>query len=222
MIKLVDNIDREEVVWRYMDLFKFVSMLENNALFFTKASIFDDDFEGSLPKINHANRKHLYNEKYNRVSELNKALKEFTCVSCWHLDTHESEAMWKLYSDNKMGIAIKTTMGNLIDCFKAVEDDIYLAKVRYVDYENDYINIDEDRELYYYKRDIYESENEIRLVHSKNEDMVYGHFIECDLNKMINEVYVLGHDIEVIREAVLKGSYSFEVKSSILNKIPVF
>ena len=33
-----------------------------------------------------------------------------TLVNCWHQNEFESEAMWRLYSENNKGIAIQTTL----------------------------------------------------------------------------------------------------------------
>ena len=35
-------------IWRYMDLAKFVSMLQSNALYFTRSDVLEDIFEGSV------------------------------------------------------------------------------------------------------------------------------------------------------------------------------
>ena len=34
-------------------------------------------------------------------------------VSCWHIDEHESEAMWQLYTAAGQGIAIESTKARL-------------------------------------------------------------------------------------------------------------
>ena len=42
----------DATLWRYMDFTKFVSLLEKQALFFSKPDRLGDPFEGSLPKKN--------------------------------------------------------------------------------------------------------------------------------------------------------------------------
>ena len=39
-------------VWRYMDFTKMISLIDTRRLFFTRADLFSDPFEGSYPKIN--------------------------------------------------------------------------------------------------------------------------------------------------------------------------
>lgn len=38
----------ETVIWRFMDLAKFVSLLKDKALFMTRADKFEDQFEGAV------------------------------------------------------------------------------------------------------------------------------------------------------------------------------
>jgi hypothetical protein len=40
------------IIWRYMDFTKFVSLLDRSALFFARADKFKDQFEGSWTKKN--------------------------------------------------------------------------------------------------------------------------------------------------------------------------
>ena len=41
--------DPNSILWRYMELDRFKSLLERKALFFSRADKFPDQFEGSLP-----------------------------------------------------------------------------------------------------------------------------------------------------------------------------
>jgi hypothetical protein len=44
------------IIWRYMDTPKFLSMLEESALYFANAVSFDDPFEGSITMKDHKGR----------------------------------------------------------------------------------------------------------------------------------------------------------------------
>lgn len=65
-----------------------------------------------------------------------KLVKEIT-VNCWHQNTHESEAMWRLYSDENKGVAIKTTVSSLIASFQEYEKPIQIGRVKYLDFNDD-------------------------------------------------------------------------------------
>lgn len=47
------------------------------------------------------------------IKEAYKTIAKGITVNCWHRNPHESEAMWRLYSENGKGIAIKTSIDSL-------------------------------------------------------------------------------------------------------------
>lgn len=130
-------------LWRYMGIAKFISMLSTKSLYFAPAESFDDPFEGAkgvlerkdnwndyyLEFFRHAIKtapdispnessaeklestaKRLLNEMTQNGVEARKS----ACISCWHNNDFESEAMWKLYSANvKNAVAIETTYQQL-------------------------------------------------------------------------------------------------------------
>ena len=101
-------------VWRYFDLEKFESLLSRRAIYFASARQFEDAFEGSII------RRHFD----FRLRKVNKGLSEVTAnaffeltrltkISCWHMNEHESDAMWKLYLRDGKGLAIQSTVSRL-------------------------------------------------------------------------------------------------------------
>ena len=215
------NVAIQEVpnslLWRYMDFAKFVSLLENRAIFFSSADRLGDPFEGSLPKNNIASR--LASPHFSREEEISKyafvmeQLRRFTLISCWCESEHESEAMWKLYSSAQGGVAIKTDFDSLENSFKT-DEQIYIERVRYVDYDTDRIPEDDPLAPYLHKRQSFEHEREVRaivqnpppginlselrtsirnieeILSRKWMDSPSGAYYEVDLNLLIKEVIV--------------------------------
>lgn len=62
--KLPKNSE-EKMIWRYMDLPKFIDLIDRRALFFTKASRYPDPYEGTIPKHNELVRKTIYEKGLN-------------------------------------------------------------------------------------------------------------------------------------------------------------
>src|SRR5262249_40165311 len=60
-------------------------------------------------------------------------LRQCTYVSCWHLSTVESAAMWKQYVAHGEGIAVCTTVNRLHDALKHSEKTINVQSVQYVE-----------------------------------------------------------------------------------------
>lgn len=161
--------NKDVKVWRYMDFTKFISLLENESLYFARADKFDDPFEGSYSKLNVQNRTSVYEnipaEIIKQLSMISKKNKEITFMSCWNLNDYESAAMWKLYSSSNEGISIQSTFERLTECFQKYTDhSIFIGKVEYIDYDKDWLP---EGNLFYpfvHKRKSFEHEQEIRAV----------------------------------------------------------
>jgi len=141
--------DSKESVWRYMSLDKFVSLLQRRALFFCRSDRFEDRFEGSYPRgasiedaLAQMDVTFIGDPDLPKRRELAEQMlrsrrqsREAFLVSCWHINEHESTAMWKLYAQSNNGIAIKSTVGKLKDSIQCPED-VLLGAVEYLDYDN--------------------------------------------------------------------------------------
>ena len=120
------------VVWRYMDLEKFLATLCSRSLFMCRLDKFRDPWEGVHPE----SAIKVMDEKQMSTKEwLHGSIKRKTgCfVNCWHAAEHESAALWDLYT-NHAGIAIKSTVGQVKS---AVSQDLtfLIGQVTYCDYK---------------------------------------------------------------------------------------
>lgn len=153
----------------------------------------DDEFQRMKAYVEDAKQFHIYQagrqyleEHLNTQHSFETLLQLFSnhlmfCNS-WFLKTDESYVMWAGYGDNvnPTSVAIQTTVGDLIDSFESTEFDIHIGKVKYKDYDTEYITDYEYftskdlttpynvLELFYapvlHKRNIYQEENEIRAI----------------------------------------------------------
>lgn len=247
----VQPINENIKIWRYLDLSKFISMLDTQSLFFTRVDRFEDSFEGSIPSPNIKSRSSSYlefmdPEKVRRFEQFSAktsiAWRKYFAVNCWHENNNESVAMWRQYIKSNEGVAICSSYGNLkrslID-----KTDIYLGKVSYIDYEKDMIEDGQSFEPYMFKRKSYEHEKEIRALICKPpipaedserpdfldttvETIDGGINIEVDLLVLIKSIYVAPNTpswfYDVVKNVIGKYGYSFEVFKSQLNNSPNF
>lgn len=105
-----------------MDFTKFVSLLEEKALFFPSIIQLEenDKLEGFLNEATvkkfRAASKNVTGEK-NKVIESNlgmiRSARILLNISSFHLNENESMAIWKLYLKSDEGIAIQTSFENL-------------------------------------------------------------------------------------------------------------
>jgi hypothetical protein len=173
------GIDANEKIWRFIDFTEYVDLLDKSSLFFTRSDRFDDPFEGCYPKTtlrleqdrlksngrsmmeiedNISKRKHKM-----QLSRLN------TFLNSWHINEYESAAMWNLYSSTARGIAIQSTVGKLKDSLNKNKDyDIIFGRVKYIDYNNENLQFDDDLMRFLYKRKAFEFEQELRAITQYN------------------------------------------------------
>lgn len=235
-----DPPDVNESVWRYMDFTKFVAILASSSLYFTRADLLGDPFEGSyttktLMTLDEAYREHRITSMLSEGAQRHrKGLRERNVVSCWHLNAHESAAMWSLYLKCSDGIAIRSTYANLRDCFE-FSHPIYLGMVKYIDYEAEAFEIGNGFIPFLTKRKSFEHEREVRAIvtcESLNPDQsgrpltIPGANIKVDLNALITAIYVPptapSWFMEVVRQTIRQFGYAFEVRQSDLARDPVF
>ncbi|NPT44370.1 hypothetical protein GNZ12_24270 [Paraburkholderia sp. 1N] len=159
-----------------MDFTKFVSLLESRSLHFTRTDRFvDDPFEGSYPKLNVLARRippvglpAEHHEVYVKAMtedrpRMVRNMVKMVGVNCWHMNQHESAAMWSLYLKGSNGVAIQSTYRKLRDCFSGVQGDIFIGEVRYIDYESEFIDGTPNAFApFMYKRKSFEHEKEVR------------------------------------------------------------
>jgi hypothetical protein len=146
-------------------------------------------------------RKSLWGILPRRVRESSggaKAARQLTFISCWHLNDHESQGMWRLYVGGSEGVAICSRFGALADCLtKNPRNEIYLGCVKYIDYQKDQLS-DDWVTPFVHKRLSFRHESELRAVifarsrpqaPPAEEKLVDGVSVEVDLNAAIDAVY---------------------------------
>lgn len=128
-----EDLKDDTVIWRYMDLAKFISLLQTSSLFFTRVDILlkEDRFEGYysesdfkviLDRLIEYNKAVLPNYQINTdqvFSDICELLHYFILnmgVNSWMESEHQSLAMWKIYSKNN-GIGIKSSAHKIMKSF---------------------------------------------------------------------------------------------------------
>lgn len=130
-------------VWRYMDFTKFVALLEDQALYFPRLSTFTDPLEGFLTRPTF---ERLAVFGHDATTDEERAVgrdnveafrraRDLLYVSSWHLNEHESAAMWRLYLKSDEGLAIRTTVAELKRAFAPATQAIHIGSIHYVDYD---------------------------------------------------------------------------------------
>lgn len=90
------------------------------------------------------------------------ASRRTTFVSCWYEGAEESEAMWRLFTGDRYGVAVRTSAAALVGSFTERLPD-YLGRVNYVAYDGYPMPV-ADFPPVFYKRKAFEHEREVRAV----------------------------------------------------------
>jgi hypothetical protein len=164
--------DENSKIWRFIDFAKFVDLLETSALFFCRSDRLNDEFEGYYAKGNRKWNPILYKDKLSpeAIEHLTKGLEEYlfrqrqyVVLNCWHLSNYEPHGLWILYS-GKRGVALQSTYARLRDSFKDNPENIFIGKVNYIDWDEDWTPMGYILDPFLHKRKNFESEKELRAL----------------------------------------------------------
>lgn len=228
--KLPDNSTH---IWRYMDFVKFASLIDKSELYFCRSDKFEDPVEGSFPELCTADKICTTEELKKHISQTNFNFRKQTHINCWHQNDYESAGMWNLYAKDNRGIAILSTIGKLKESI-IDSRNVYIGKVKYIDYKKDQIPILDFFSPFFYKRMSFAHENEIRALVETSDDLplkdghpdysidihLHGLGIKVDLKKMIEAIYIAPFApswfVELVKSFNNKYGYNFPMRQSLL------
>jgi len=229
-----------------MDFIKFVDLLDKSALFFTRADKLGDPFEGSHGKAYVAEMKSAFKEGKDseqilkNLGSVYKKIVKFTFLNCWHMNEHESAAMWNLYAKSNEGIAIQSSIAALRSSIIETGYEIYVGKVEYLDYESEVMTggLEEgERYPFFHKRKSFEHERELRLMiqdfKSAKSPIIYaspphrdGIHVSVDFGSLIERIYLAPScpkwQLGLLKSVTRKYELNKEVIQSGLNEKPVY
>ena len=185
--------DPNTIVWKYLDLSKFLDMLLSKQLFMSRSDKFEDQYEGTFsePTFEEIKKIAANNPKF---LDYYKSHREKVVISSWHINEYESFAMWQIFTQNTEGLAIQTTIGKLKEALhpeKKVEQ--YIGEVKYIDYKKEYIPFDDTFFPFLFKRKSFQYEREVRIISdvtSNNLKIDNGLKIDVDLSLLIEKIYI--------------------------------
>lgn len=211
------SIEDDQVLWRYMDFSKFVAMLQQGGLYFTRAANFSDPYEAAAGI---APREAVFDQHYldffkqaivtpppgfppvkktddeieQEAARLLVQLKSAYAqarnllVCCWHMNDVESEALWQIYcSPGAPGVAVRSSVDRL---WRATmnEKGAKVGKVHYMDFKKRFASGDQ---RIFCKRSSLAHEREVRAVLPNDPNTpALGRIMPCDVTELIENVVV--------------------------------
>lgn len=218
-IKLPD--DPDTIVWKYLDLSKFLDLLLSKKLFMSRSDKFEDQYEGTFSEPTFEEIKKLAT---NNPDFLNyyKTHREKVAISSWHINEYESFAMWQIFTQNSEGLAIQSTIGRLQ---KALNPEMnyqqYIGEVNYIDYKKEYIPFDDLFFPFLFKRKSFQYEREVRIITDTSKNTIKlndGLKINVDIKQLIEKVYIHPKSENWYKKLVIqlveRLGFDFEIEKS--------
>lgn len=213
--------DPNTIVWKYLDLSKFLDLLLSQQLFMSRSDKFEDQYEGTFSEPTYEEIKKL-SENNPEFLKYYKSHREKVVVSSWHINEYESFAMWQIFTQNSEGLAIQSTIGRLQ---KALEVELnykqYIGEVNYIDYKKEYIPFDDMFFPFLFKRKSFQYEREIRVISDVSEHGLQidnGLKVNVAINDLIEKIYIHPKSEnwykKLVIEVVSKLGYSIEIEKS--------
>lgn len=178
---------KDAKLWRYMDIPKYLNLLSTETIWFPRSDQLGDAFEGSTTvktkedfgstmrtAFLEDDKKDLEDRliKQDKTGLVDKMIKTetdlliynlfHTYINSWHLNEYESAAMWQLYRRD-YGIAVIATMKRMDENLHW-QKEIFIGKVRYIDYQKETIPGNNFLWPFMHKRKSFEHEKEVRLL----------------------------------------------------------
>jgi hypothetical protein len=226
------DVSATATIWRYMDMPKFLALLQSSSLVFPIASSFDDPSEGHYTRpTEDVLRQAILDQDPQALTVWHKQLqmRDEIYVSCWHLNDHESAAMWRIFLKGSDGVSIRSSVGHLWRSLNETNLVFQSGAVTYIDFDNSLTHTSGPG-LLLYKRLDFQHEREFRI-------MVWGkgptnmrflgstlrHVLSLPVNlsTLIHEVVVSPEApawvLPVLKDLISKYGYSLPVRQSAVN-----
>lgn len=236
-MELLNDLDANNPLWRYMDTSKFLDLILHKKLVFPRFDKFEDPYEGYASNFVELLRKALQNEGFedgglnfggSAFSDFVNISNHYAYVSCWHHNNHESAGMWRLYCSTPESLAIKTNVEALKKSLsKKKEYNLVFSKVTY-DSKLEGHAITDLRNVNVFnallmKRESFEHEKEYRILLIDDADRVEvleSHHQKCEdeMNAWFDEREALVKELRKNSHKLSKAELTSKVDDLILEK----
>lgn len=196
---ILNELDLDTKIYRIFTLDRFKELITSNELVLVNPKMWDDPFENFFLKAN------AIDGAGNSVDFSN--LRQMWYGQCW-TKNEDTDAMWRIYSPDKNGVRISTTVKKLFDAIYNENDKFaslkyFIGKVSYgtKDELNDFMNKnsfwniaiggqnDGFAKLLCIKREAFEHENEVRILVNENDE---------EKSKELNGLYKIKIDKNIL------------------------
>ena len=213
--------DPDTIIWKYLDLSKFVDLLLYQKLFMSRSDKFEDQYEGTFSEPTYEEIKKLAKDNPNFLDNY-KTHRKNVVISSWHINEYESFAMWQIFTQKNEGLAIQSTLGKLQKALEVDSDfEQYIGEVNYIDYKKEYIPFENTFFPFLFKRKSFQYEREVRVISDVtkfNLEIDNGLKIDVNLEELIEKIYIHPKSEnwykKLVMDLVSRLGFDFETEKS--------
>jgi len=222
----IHQSDLDKKIYRVMPVHRLFELFESKRIALVQPSKWDDPFENLLLKG-------MIEGIFEKFPE-STVFRNFIYGQCW--TTHrETDAMWRIYSQDKSGVKIRCSIRNLLSSITEFNTDfrndgIFIGKVDYLPQKTIFSRLSSITDIYgreaakslLLKRQEFKHEAEIRLICTKGSDEVQK--FEIDPNEVIEEIVFDPRMNEYIcnsyMDSIKNKGFSGRVAQSAMYRLP--
>jgi hypothetical protein len=220
--------DLSKPIYRIMPIHRLLDAFEQKALALLEPEKWDDTFENLLLKglIQHSSSDAIANE----------IIRNSIYGQCWTLH-RETDAMWRIYSPDKQGVKVKTTIEKLIKALissseERKERSCFIGKVDYLNQKDLVSKLTgiagmfgrDAAESLLYKRNEFKHEREVRLIYTMYSQDRNVHKFKIDPNVLFDEVVfdprMNNHIFQAYKDAVYSKGFEKPIRQSVMYQLP--
>ena len=204
-LEIDEKIPRDQKLWRYLDLAKFISMLDKRALWLARADTFRDKHEGNFPEEMNRVIDKMYerlNKKYKSTIRSTEEFQDYlvknTFISGWHKNFDENMVMWEIYGQDNNSVAVQTTIKRIDDFVDKAALSGHSLKLNEVVYKraDEVRGIIPYEDCFFIKRPHFAFEQEVRICldtyspEYPNKQTPLGYYLPAQIDLLIESVLV--------------------------------
>lgn len=236
--------DPGTTIWRYLDFTKFVSLIDRRELYFCRADLLGDRFEGSMSRANLRLRPQVYKDidagarqrVFEQMAAMTRTFVPRTFINCWTMADYESVALWRMYVGQTNGIAIRSTFQRLTGSLGPYPRSVFVGIVKYLDWDSDWTPEGNSLHPFVHKRRSFDTEREVRgviqVMETKDDRLDVsprperGLYVPVDLGQLVVEARIDPASgpwfIDLVASVLKHYGLSIPLRQSDLAGEPVF
>jgi hypothetical protein len=188
------NIGIEDLttqIYRVFNLQRLVELFASGLNTLVKPALWDDPLENYVLRV-------AMKAFMDRPHSFDFTTKDRFYGQCWST-IEESDALWRIYSPDKSGIKVRTTIGKLLSALRGASHasygECFIGKVRYIEDDalrqklqdrfwlaSEVVDFHSQATSLMFKRTEFQHEQEVRLIYLNHDqsymDNIYRHSIE--------------------------------------------